>query len=256
MTVMVNRIKPDIFGQWLTQPSTRRLLALEAGWLRDWVGQLHGCHLLYAGIDPEPRFLQRSRTQHQFRFGMPWSAGVCDGQARISDDAWPIADDSIDVAVLQHSLDLSTRPHQLIRETVRCLVPNGYLLITGFNPLSAWGMVRWLRSFSTELPWITRPVAPLRLHDWLTLLDMRVEQHFPCAHLWPVSLGSERLNRRIDRVLAGTQWLPATAYVLVARKTVAGMTPIRPRRWHIPDSAFGLPLAAASRVPLNSDTEI
>lgn len=251
----VNRIKPENLSQWLQQPSTRRLLALEAGWLRDWVCQLHGCHLLYVGVDPEPRFLKRSRTQHQFRFGISWSEGVTQDQAHIQDDAWPLADESVDVVVLQHSLDLSSRPHQLIREAVRCLVPNGYLIVAGFNPLSLWGGARWLRSFSTDLPWVSNPVAPSRLTDWLTLLDMRVEQRFHCAHLWPVSLGSERLNRRIDRVMAGNQLLPSNAYVIVARKTVAGMTPIRPRRWQLSDAAFGLPLATASRMPIKRESE-
>lgn len=248
MSVTVNRIKPEEFALWLQQPATQRLLALEAGWLSDWVARLHGCQLLYTGIDPEPRFLQRSRTRHNFRLGLPWSAGVAAVQAQIQDDAWPLPDDSVDVVILQHSLDLSRRPHQLVREAVRCLVPNGYLLVTGFNPYGPWGMLRWLRNFSTCLPWVCRPVSATRLQDWLTLLDLRTEESFPCAHLWPANLGSERINRRVDRVLAGSQWLPGSVYLMVARKTIAGMTPIRPRRWYFSDNPFVLPLPAASRL--------
>lgn len=249
---MVTRIKPDVFGQWLTQPATRRLLALEAGWLRESVSRLHGCHLLYAGVDPDPRFLARSRTQHQFRLILPWAQGICEGQALIQDNAWPLPDESVDIVVLQHSLDISPHPHQLIREAVRCLVPNGYLVVAGFNPVSPWGAVRWLRTFSTELPWVSRPVTAERLQDWLTLLDMRAEERFGCANLWPLSLGSERLNRRIDRVLAGNHWLPSNAYIMMARKTIAGMTPIRSRRWSLAETAFGLPLVTASRINTNT----
>lgn len=242
----LHRIKAEQYAAWLTQPATRRLLSLEAGWFRPWLMELHGCHLVYAGIDPEPRFLRSSRTQHRFCLGLPWSEGVADSAARIQDDAWPLPDASVDVVVLQHSLDMSHRPHQLIREASRCLVPNGYLLVSGFNPYSIWGAVRWLRTFSSDLPWISRPVAPARLHDWLTLLDLRVEQTFYCAHLWPALFGPETLSRRIDRVLAGNVWLPANAYLMVARKTVAGMTPIRPRRWVRNDNSFGIPVVAAS----------
>src|SRR5690606_6803119 len=52
MSVTVSRIKPEEFQRWLQQPATQRLLALQAGWLRDRVAGLHGCHLLYCGIDP------------------------------------------------------------------------------------------------------------------------------------------------------------------------------------------------------------
>lgn len=256
MSVTVSRIKPEEFQRWLQQPATQRLLALQAGWLRDRVARLHGCRLLYAGIDPQPRFLQRARVQHSFRLGLPWSAGVAGADARIQDDAWPLPDESVDVVILQHSLDFSRRPHQLIREAVRCLVPEGYLLITGFNPHSPWGAWRWLRNFSTRLPWVSRPVAPLRLQDWLTLLDLRQEEYYPCAHWWPLSAGSEALSRRVDRVLAGNSWLPSACYLLVARKTVAGVTPIWPRRWYFSDHSFVMPVPAASRSATGSTRDL
>ncbi|QQD21420.1 methyltransferase domain-containing protein [Oceanospirillaceae bacterium ASx5O] len=256
MSVTVSRIKPEEFQRWLQQPATQRLLALQAGWLRDRVAGLHGCHLLYCGIDPQPRFLQRARIRHSFRLGLPWSAGCAEVDARIQDDAWPLPDESVDVVILQHSLDLSRRPHQLIREAVRCLVPEGYLLITGFNPYSPWGGWRWLRNFSTRLPWVSRPVAPARLQDWLTLLDLRLEEQFPCAHWWPLSAGSEQLSRRVDRVLAGSQLLPAACYLMVARKTVAGVTPIRPRRWYFSEHPFAMPVPAASRSATGTTRDI
>ena len=248
MNTVGSRIKPEIYQRWLLRPATQRLLALEAGWLRDWVSQLHGCHLLYSGIDAEPRFLQRSRLQHSFRMGLPWARGVVDPQGEMADGAWPFADESLDVVVLQHSLDMSHRPHQMIREAARTVMPNGYLIVVGFNPYSWWGGMRWLRTFSTELPWLTHPVSESRLRDWLLLLDFRVEQVSPVAHAWPLNIISESVSRRIDRVLAGTRWLPANAYVLVARKTVAGLTPIRPRRWQLAEAGFGLATPVASSV--------
>ncbi|MDK2778942.1 MAG: class I SAM-dependent methyltransferase [Pseudomonadota bacterium] len=247
------RIKPDSYQQWLTHRDTQRLLALEAGWLREWVANLHGHHLLYAGIDNQPRFLARSRLQHTFSMSLDWQEGVVAGDGRMSESAWPFADDSLDVVVLQHCLDMSSRPHQIIREAARSVLPNGYLIITGFNPYSLWGTVRWARTFSTRLPWITNPVSERRLRDWLTLLDFRTEQSCPIAHTWPLTLGSERVSRRADRVLAGAHWLPASGYLLIARKTIAGMTPIRPRRWQIKDTAFGLaqPVASRDKTPEN-----
>ena len=245
------RIKPEMYLNWVKTPVAQRLLALEAGWLQEWTSQLYGHQLLYAGIDNQPKFLRHGRTKHAFTMGLPWQHGVTESSALMKDDAWPFADNSLDVVVLQHCLDMSGRPHQIIREATRSIVPSGYLIVTGFNPYSIWGGVRWLRTFSTRMPWVTNPVSERRLRDWLTLLDFRIEHSNPIAHTWPLTLGSEKISRRTDRVLAGVRWLPATGYILIARKTIAGMTPIRPKRWVLSEPAFGMtqPLAGRTAAP-------
>lgn len=244
--ISLNAIKPEAYQSWLQLDSTQRLLALESSWLGAWVRQLHGHHLAYTGIDSTPKFLRFSRTRHNFKLGFPWSQGIASNNALCKDDEWPLADESLDVIILQHSLDFSRNPHQLLREASRALVPGGYLLIINFNPISWWGGWRWLNSFSSKLPWITRPISSGRLIDWLTLLDMQVEQSFKCAHLWPASVGSEKINRQIDRVLAGNNWLPSNAYLIVARKTIAGFTPIRQLKSRPVKVNYGLPVAIAS----------
>ena len=238
-----NKIKPEIWHQWLQHSSTQRLLALEAGWLRDWIKQLRGHHLLYAGVDDRPKFIRRGRLAHAFCVSLPWQMPGSSHMALMHESHWPLADESLDVVVLQHGLDMTRHPHQMVREAARCVVSNGYLIIVGFNPVSPWGAMRWVRTFSTQLPWLSNPVTSKRLRDWLTLLDFRVEQVQPVAHVWPWKIGSESFSRRVNRVLAGQQGLPASAYILVARKTVAGMTPIRPMRWGF-GPQFGVPASA------------
>lgn len=248
---MAIRIKSEAYGQWVGSSQAQRLLALEAGWLRDALSGLHGNHLMYLGIDDNPLFLQRSRCSHPFRMGLPWQREIpC--HARMNDDSWPLPDEALDVVVMQHGLDLTARPHQMIREASRVLVSGGYLVVSGFSPVSLFGVIRTGMAFSTRMPWVVNSVASERLHDWLTLLEFRVESITPVAHLWPLKLAPEHISRRMDRVLAGTRWLPANAYVLVARKTVAGMTPIRPRRWQLPDPGFGMAIPAAR---VSSDAE-
>ncbi|MEK9713704.1 MAG: methyltransferase domain-containing protein [Thalassolituus sp.] len=225
-----HRIKVQTQQRWLDRNDTQRLMALEGSWISERLSHLRGRHMLYAGTDNDPKFLTGTRTQHTFRVGMPWQKGLVDVAARIQDSHWPFADESIDVVVLQHALDMSNRPHQLIREATRSLVSGGYIVIVGFNPNSLWGGARWLRTMSTELPWVSNPVGAARLADWLTLLDFRVEDTSTAAHIWPVKIGSEAVSRRVDRVLAGNRWVPGNVYIMVARKTVAGMTTIRAGR--------------------------
>lgn len=246
-----NKIKSEHYRRWVKDPATQRLLSLEAGWLADAISGFRGLHLAYAGIDPTPKFLETSRCHHVFRMAFPWQKGNVTRDVDCKDSHWPLADESVDVVVLQHCLDMTRRPHQLIREACRCLVPNGYLVVVGFNPYSAWGVGRFLHAFSSELPWIANPVAYNRLKDWLLLLDSQVEQTRHIAHLWPVKLVSEQLSRRFDRLAANKNWLPGNGYLLVSRKTIAGMTPIREKRWRHSHHGFTMPAPAVRQAKLS-----
>ena len=55
-------------------------------------------------------------------------------------DALPFPQHSVDLVVLPHSLELARDPHQTLREVERVLVPEGRVVIAGFNPASLWGM--------------------------------------------------------------------------------------------------------------------
>lgn len=241
----MNRIKVSHYRDWLKDSATRRLLALEAEWLKEHLRAFRGLHMAYIGIDEHPGFFKFSRCSHVFRLGMKWQRDAVSADAWITESQWPLPDNSIDAVVLQHSLDLSRRPHQIIREASRVLIPNGYLIVTGFNPYSVWGGLRWFHLFSTKLPWISNPVAANRIKDWLTLLDCRTENTWQGGYLWPFRLGSEQLSLRVDRVLANRYSLGGNVYTLTARKTVAGVTPIRQAMWRQPPDGFSLPVPAA-----------
>lgn len=240
-------VKASSYRAWINTPSACRLLSLEAGWLREVVSDFHGVHLAYAGIDLTPRFLKRANIHHRFRLGLPWQADH-GFDARMNDDSWPFLDRSLDVVILQHGLDFSARPHQMLREATRVLVPSGYIVIVGFNPYSLFGVIRRLKFYSSQLPWVVNPVGTGRLKDWLTILDFRIESISPVSHIWPVLAGTSVASRRMDRMLAGNTWLPANAYILVARKTVAGMTPIGSKLWQWAPEGFGLANPAVGRI--------
>jgi hypothetical protein len=42
--------------------------------------------------------------------------------------------------VLPHALELARDPHHALREVERVLVPEGRVVISGFNPASLWGL--------------------------------------------------------------------------------------------------------------------
>ena len=48
--------------------------------------------------------------------------------------------DSIDAALLPHTLEFAADPYAIVREVDRVLAAEGQLLVLGFRPLSLWGL--------------------------------------------------------------------------------------------------------------------
>lgn len=138
----------------------------------------------------------------------------------------PIAADSADAVVMPHTLDLASDPTQVLREGERILIPEGRLVVIGFNPWSLWGLRRWMGSRAAP-PWACHFISYPRLHDWLSLLGFAVERtdvvmfRPPIAHAGLLERFAflDRQGARLWPMLAG-------AYVVQAIKRVSTLTPI------------------------------
>jgi len=152
-------------------------------------------------------------------------------------DALPFPDASIDLVVLPHSLELARDPHLTLREVERVLVPEGRVVIAGFNPASLWGLRqragrarrgvglgRGAASSGLFLPRAGDFLGYWRLRDWLRLLGFEVEGgHFGC---WRPPLNSQRwLDRFAWMDPVGERWWPVlgAVYTVMAVKRVRGM---------------------------------
>jgi SAM-dependent methyltransferase len=172
-------------------------------------------------------------------------------------EALPFPNDSIDLVVLAHSLELTRDPHQRLREVERVLRPEGRLLIVGFNPASLWGLRQRagrIRSGHGDRPlFMPRSgefIGYWRLRDWLRLLGMEIDGgRFGCYR--PPLGSSVWLDRFgwMDRV--GESWWPVlgAVYFLSAVKRVRGMRLVglakAPRR-----KAHAAPAVASHREPV------
>ncbi len=144
-------------------------------------------------------------------------------------EALPFESQSIDLIVLAHALEMSPDPHQVLREAERVLIPEGRLVITGFNPWSLWGARRAMRGLPPCLPELEQILPLLRLKDWLTLLSFEVDRgRFGCYA--PLVRTERWLNRYGFMEKAGDRWWPVcgAAYSVSAVKRVAGMRLIAP----------------------------
>ena len=145
-------------------------------------------------------------------------------------EAIPFANDSIDLAVLPHTLDFSVDPQQILREIERVLIPEGRVLIVGFNPISLWGIWRLILRRLNVAPWCGHFFSCARISDWLNLLGFDIENVNVCAFLPPMKT-KKRLKYLELMERLGSRYLPSLTgiYVIKAVKKVSTIRPIKPK---------------------------
>jgi len=154
--------------RWLDTAQGRYVLNWEQAMLDNAVADVFGFNALQCGL-PQYDFLRANRIPLRQRAG-------CSGPVDVLCDlsALPFASHSTDLVVLPHVLEFSDDPHQILRETERILIPEGQVIIVGFNPLSLWGAKKTLKR-SGEFPWNGSYLSAQRLRDWLKLLGFEVD---------------------------------------------------------------------------------
>ncbi|MBU2288060.1 MAG: class I SAM-dependent methyltransferase, partial [Gammaproteobacteria bacterium] len=129
----------EIIGlhDWFDTPPGHYLLRWEQDRFDTAVADVFGYHALQLGL-PEIEGLRANRMPHR------WLAlnepAMAPRAALIADyTALPFPANSLDLVVLPHTLELSHDPHATLREVERVLVPEGRVVVCGFNPTSLWG---------------------------------------------------------------------------------------------------------------------
>lgn len=154
-----------------------------------------------------------------------WAGVVC-----AEPEFLPFDRESMDLVVLPHTLETSNNPHQVLREVERVLVPEGRVVIAGFNPWSLWGLRQRAPLLKPWLPSDVRQHVSLsRLKDWFKLLSFEIDLgHFGCYV--PPCRTEKWLERTAFFDSAGDRWWPAcgAVYVVSAVKRVHGMTLLKP----------------------------
>ena len=247
---------------WLKTPPGQYLLDWEHAQFERVVADIFGYHALQLGL-PALNAMQASRIPHRWVASLYLSDGddklainniatkEINTPARIENisktesekiafytefEALPFPENSLDLLILPHSLELSPDPHATLREAERVLMPEGKLIICGFNPLSLWGfkqkrshLYKRLNFGDLYLPEAGEFIGYRRLRDWLRLLNFDVEPgHFGCYRPAVRSAGMLQRFAWIDKL--GERYWPifGAVYFVVAVKRVRGMRMISP----------------------------
>jgi len=226
---------------WFATPLGQYLLEKERAYLDDVTPDIFGFHALQLGL-PGVDLLRENRITHRMR--------VCrDGEPDVYANCHelPFATQSIDLVLLPHALDFSEEPHAILREVDRVMMPEGRLIIVGFNPWSLWGLRSALGFSRNRCPWNGHFVSLPRVKDWLALLGFDVSAGRLIAYSPPFD--GEKWRRRFAFMEpAGDRWwaVGGAVYMLQAIKRVRGMRLITPA-WQEKDAREKSLVAAAKR---------
>ncbi|WP_153109937.1 class I SAM-dependent methyltransferase [Propionivibrio limicola] len=214
------------FDAWLQTPLGRYVMAWERTKVNALVVDLFGYNALQIGL-PQYNLLAQNRIPLRKVIGESGDVDVfCDPREL------PFAANSIDLIVMPHAFEFSTNPHQILREVERVLIPEGQLVITGFNPISLWGVRQYLGKITAtgnDFPLNGHYISVLRLKDWLQLLGFDVDRgNFGCYA--PPCNDQRWLKRCRFMEAAGDRWwsFAGGVYLLRAVKRVRGMRLIMP----------------------------
>ncbi|MBC7685091.1 MAG: class I SAM-dependent methyltransferase [Bdellovibrionales bacterium] len=223
---------------WLQTPAGAYVRAWEQACLDELVADIFGFNAVQVGL-PQIDALAANRMPNKWQAATRTSSleqlelAVAGKQIAVALDfaELPFASQSLDLVVLPHVLEFAAEPHQVLREVERVLIPEGQVIICGFNPASLWGVRQGVGKLTRShyLPVAGEFISMPRMKDWLKLLNLGVSRsHFGCYS--PACRTAHWINRFAFMEQAGQRWWPylGAVYMVHAIKRVKGMTMIGP----------------------------
>jgi SAM-dependent methyltransferase len=187
------------------------------------VDDVFGFRAVQIGL-PEVDFLRQNRISYRFSLALEPGAAVAADPLQL-----PLASQSVDLVVLPHVLEGHPNPHDVLREVERVLMPEGQVVISGFNTASLWRVRQLFAPRHNGAPWDAKFIGLLRLREWLRVLGFELNGgQFGCYA--PPFRNEVWLKRFAFMDKAGARWWPVTGgvYVVRAVKRVHGMRIVTP----------------------------
>ncbi|EIY5151535.1 class I SAM-dependent methyltransferase [Klebsiella variicola] len=138
--------------------------------MKPWLAKLYGFHLLKIGNLSAEINTEACAISHQVNVSLAGNPM----QVRADPLHLPFAEKSVDACLLAHTLPWCSDPHRLLREADRVLIDDGWMILTGFNPVSLMGLRKLVPFLRNRTPYNSRMFTLMRQLDWLSLLNFEV----------------------------------------------------------------------------------
>jgi SAM-dependent methyltransferase len=188
------------------------------------VDDVFGFRAVQVGL-PEVDFLRQNRIPFRFSLALEPGAAIAADPLQL-----PIATQSVDLVALPHVLESHPNPHEVLREAERVLMPEGQVVISGFNTFSLWRLRQAMPFMDKQsAPWEAHFIGLLRLRDWLRVLGFELNGGVFGCYVPPFRQ-AKWLERFAFMDKAGARWWPLFGglYVIRAVKRVHGMRLVTP----------------------------
>lgn len=142
-------------------------------------------------------------------------AGALAGSVRCTDTHLPVSSETLSLVYSLCVLETSANPEILFEEMARCLKPEGSLVLLGLNGLSP-----------SSLRWSGKAIQAIKLTQlkkWCSRQGLEISKIHRIGPIWLTQ------QKKIPRyaIKPGPMNLFYAGYLLVAKKHVAGLTPLR-----------------------------
>lgn len=230
-------------NHWYSTGPGRAILAQEKALVDSAIQNLFGYFLVQLGVPSSANLIASSRIKYKLLIDPSLeyesTQALKDPHChliRADLDYLPIGKEKADVVLLPHTLEAAADPYYLLRQVDSMLVPEGHVVITGFNPYGCFIMRhRWFkrdRVFDQA-----KLETSQRIKEWLQVLgyDIQIQRYssVTCFVQRSSKGGTIRLVEWFERRLSGLGLQFGNAYCLVAKKRVDSPTLVG-SKWQMP----------------------
>lgn len=243
-------------ANWHTSAAGQYALGWQAEQYAQAAAGVFGYYALQLGCPALPA-LAASRITHRWLALQHENCDFAAPQLRLDYAQLPLQEASVDLLALPHTLEISSDPLGTLQGAARALVPQGRLLISGFNPRGLWfSPAAALRRRQHGLPEPAQIINLRLLRQYLADCGLQWEavQHGCWQNL---HTGAAPYNPAPRTEKWGARLLPAwgNSYFVQARKQVVGATLLQTHwqnRWSLAPgqgTALGVPPASSPPTP-------
>lgn len=221
--------------EWYRTPSGKRLHQQERQLIEASIVNLFGYYFVQLGCPVDTAWLEASRIQDKIVIDASSARCPSNQAAEHSKtsihwvcadlDYLPLAREAADVILLPHTLETVQDPYYLLRQADTALMPEGYLVLSGFNPF-ACGVIK-SRLGKEQAPFReANLVRSQRVVEWLEVLGYDIEAiHYSTISCYTGTsrAGARqgwRILERVERGLGRLGLQFGNVYCIVARKRV------------------------------------